>query len=403
MGQALRPHFPAFAHQPPPFHYLDNAATAQICAPAAEALLRFETRTRANVKRGVHRLADAATTAFEGVRADLARYLGVADPDEVVLTTGTTAGLNIAANGLRHRLGPGDEVLVTELEHHSDLVPWHLAAEATGATVRAIPVGEDGRLDLDRLGRVLNDRTRIVTVAHVSNVTGTVTDLPRLAAATHAVGAVLVVDGAQGAPHGPLDLPTLGCDLYALSGHKMFGPTGSGALWGQMDLLAEMPPFMGGGEMIRRVTIEGSTFAPPPHRFEAGTPAIGPLIGMGAAARFLMTLDWNALRRHEARLTGRVLEGLAGIEGIRVFGPPAAPDRVGVVTFTVDGLHAHDVCQILDAERGVALRGGHHCAQPLMGRFGLVASARASLAPYSDDDDVDALIEGLDDAIRRFR
>ena len=401
VGRELRDDFPIFAHQPAPFHYLDNAATGQICHPAAEALYRFETTGRANVKRGVHRLADAATRAFEAARASLTGYLGGVDPDEVVLTSGDTAAINIAAHGLMHRLGPGDAVLVSDLEHHSNLVPWQMASEARGAEMRSMPVGDDGRIDLDRLGDVLDGRVGIVAVAHASNVTGAVTDLPRLAEAAHAVGALLVVDGAQGAPHGPMDVRALGADLYALSGHKMFGPTGSGALWGRTDLLETMPPFMGGGEMIRRVTIERTTFAPPPHRFEAGTPPIGPIIGLGAAGDYLATLDWGALRGHEQRLTVRLLDGLGAMPSVRLIGPKDLEGRIGVVAFVVGGLHAHDVCQLLD-EDGVALRGGHHCAQPLMERFDLAASVRASLAPYSDDDDVDALLAGLERTIARF-
>ena len=401
VGKELRDDFPIFAHQPAPFHYLDNAATGQICRPAAEALYRFETEGRANVKRGVHRLADAATRAFEAARASLAGYLGGVDPDEVVLTSGDTAAINVVAHGLAYRLGAGDAVLVSDLEHHSNLVPWQMAAEARGAEMRSLPVGDDGRIDLDRLGDVLDGRVRIVAVAHASNVTGAVTDLPRLAEAAHSIGAILVVDGAQGAPHGPLDVKALGADLYALSGHKMFGPTGSGALWGRMDLLEAMPPFMGGGEMIRRVTIERTTFAPPPHRFEAGTPPIGPIIGLGAAADYLATLDWGALRAHERRLTARLLNGLGAMAAVRLIGPKDLEARFGAVAFIVGGLHAHDVCQLLD-EDGVALRGGHHCAQPLMERFDLAASVRASLAPYSDDDDVDALLAGLARTIARF-
>ena len=398
---AIRAQFPIFAAQAGPFHYLDNAATGQICAAAAEALIAYETTARANVKRGVYRLADAATNAFAEARARLAAYVNAADPGEVAFTSGTTLALNIAANGLVGRLGAGDEILISELEHHSNIVPWQIAAERVGAVVRAIPVTEDGRLDLDRLDEVLGGRTRIVAVAHASNVTGAVADVARLREAARSVGALLVLDGAQRAPHGPLDVQALGCDAYAFSGHKMFGSTGAGALWLKAGLARELPPLLGGGEMIRRVTIERTTFAPPPHRFEAGTPAIGPCIAMGAAASWLMRQDWRALAEHEMRLTGRLLDGLGAMPAVQLYGPAGLQGRLGVVAFAVEGVHAHDVCQMLDGH-GVALRGGHHCAQPLMDRFDVAATARASLAPYNDDDDVDALLNGLEDTIRRL-
>ena len=398
---AIRAQFPIFAAQAGPFHYLDNAATGQICAAAAEALIAYETMARANVKRGVYRLADAATNAFATARGRVAAYLNAADPNEVAFTSGTTLALNIAANGLVGTLRAGDEILISELEHHSNIVPWQIAAERVGAVVRAVPVTDEGRLDLDRLGEVLGERTRIVAVAHASNVTGAVTDVARLGEAARAVGALLVLDGAQRAPHGPVDVQALGCDAYAISGHKMFGSTGAGALWMRGEVASELAPLLGGGEMIRRVTIERTTYAPPPHRFEAGTPAIGACIAMGAAADWLMRQDWTALAGHELRLTGRILDGLAAIPGVRVFGPGGLQGRLGVVAFDVEGVHAHDVCQMLDGH-GVALRGGHHCAQPLMDRFEVAATARASLAPYNDDGDVDALLNGLEDSIRRL-
>ena len=398
----IRDQFPIFAVQPEPFHYLDNAATGQICRAAAEAQWRFETTARANVKRGVYRLADAATAAFQRARAEVAAYLGAGDADEVVFTSGCTLAINIAAHGLAARLEEGDEILISRLEHHSNIVPWQMAAEPRGAGVRAIPITEDGRLDLARLDEAVSGRTKIIAVTHASNVTGAVTDVARLREAADSVGAVLVLDGAQRAPHGPLDVQALECDLYACSGHKMFGPTGAGVLWGRRELLAELMPLLGGGEMIRRVEIERSTYAPPPHRFEAGTPAIGPAIGMGAAAAWLATLDWDALGRQEAELTERMLDGLGTLPGVRVLGPAGTQRRLGVVSFAVDGAHPHDLCQMLD-EDGVCLRGGHHCAQPLMDAFDLPATARASLAPYNDAADVDALLAGLDRAIARLR
>lgn len=398
----IRDQFPIFAAHPEPFHYLDNAATGQICLAAADALWQFETTARSNVKRGVYRLADAATVAFQEARERVAAYLGATDPDEVIFTSGCTLAINTAAHALTPRLGPGDEILVSQLEHHSNLVPWQMAAERAGARVRAIPVTEEGRLAYDQLETLVTARTRIIAVTHASNVTGAVTEVGRLREAADTVGALLVLDGAQRAPHGPIDVRALGCDLYALSAHKMFGPTGVGALWGRRELLAELPPFLGGGEMIRQVEIERSSYAPPPHRFEAGTPAIGPAIGMGAAAAWLASLDWASLGRQEIELTARILDGLGSLPGVRVQGPAGTQARLGVVSFSVEGAHPHDVCQLLD-EVGVCLRGGHHCAQPLMDAFDLPATARASLAPYNDAADVDALVAGLERAIVRLR
>jgi len=402
-GQPLRAQFPIFAEIEPPFHFLDNAATGQICRAAADALWHFETRARANVKRGVYRLADQATAAFDAARASMAGYLGQTDKNTVVFTAGATAALNIAAHGLAGRLAPGDEILLTTLEHHSNIVPWQLAAERAGAIVKALPVTDEGRLDLDALERHIGRRTRVIAVTHASNVTGAVTDLARLREAADAVGAILVVDGAQRAPHGPLDVAAIGADLYAFSGHKMFGSTGAGVLWGRPELLESFAPLLGGGEMIKAVSFDGTTFAPPPHRFEAGTPPIGPVLAMAAAATWLQTLNWQAIAEHEQRLTGQLLDGLQALPGIRLIGPEGLQGRLGVVSFEVEGVHAHDVCQLTDQLKGVALRGGHHCCQPLMQRFGTDATARASLAPYNDTDDIEALLEGLDETIRMLR
>jgi cysteine desulfurase / selenocysteine lyase len=394
--------FPVFERRPEGFHYLDSAATGQICGAAAEALLSFETENRANVKRGIYPLAEAATEAFAAARRTIADYLGVADADEVILTSGTTLGINLFAHAFGARLGAGDEIVLSELEHHSNIVPWQLLCARTGAAIRVLPVTDEGRLDLDRLEAVVSERCRVIAVTHASNVTGALTDLGRIVAAARAVGARVLVDGAQRAPHGPLDLPALGVDAYALSGHKMFGPTGAGALWVQGELLAELPPFLGGGEMINRVTFAGTEYARAPHRFEAGTPPIGAALGMAAAAGFLKSLDWQAATRHELDLTGRLLDGLTQVPGIRVIGPPGLQGRIGVVSFEAEGAHSHDICHLLGA-RGVCLRGGHHCAQPLMDRFGVVATARASLAPYNDAADIDALLAGLDEALAVLR
>jgi cysteine desulfurase / selenocysteine lyase len=401
-ARELRAAFPVFEHRPEGFHYLDSAATGQICRAAAEALFAFETANRANVKRGIYPLAEAATEAFAEARRTIADYLGVANADEVILTSGTTLGINLFAHAFGARLGARDEIVLSELEHHSNIVPWQLLCERTGAVIRVLPVTDEGRLDPDRLEAIVSERCRVIAVTHASNVTGALTDLGRIVGAARAVGARVLVDGAQRAPHGPLDLLALGVDAYAVSGHKMFGPTGAGALWVRGDLLAELPPFLGGGEMINRVTFGRTEYARAPHRFEAGTPPIGAALGMAAAARFLEALDWHGAMRHELDLTGRLLDGLTQIPGIRVIGPTGLQGRIGVVSFEAKGAHSHDVCHLLGA-RGVCLRGGHHCAQPLMDRFGVVATARASLAPYNDAADIDALLAGLDEALAVLR
>ncbi|WP_159715764.1 aminotransferase class V-fold PLP-dependent enzyme [Geminicoccus flavidas] len=395
----IRQDFPAFDGLARPLHFLDNAATSQICRPALEALVRFETDDRSNVKRGVYARAERASVAFDDARKAAMEFLNAPSPEEIVFTSGATLGLNTAAHILQERLQPGDVILVSLLEHHSNLVPWQLAAERRGASLRAIPVTDGGRLDLERLDE-LADRVRIVAVTHASNVTGAITDVARLRSFCDATGALLVLDGAQRAAHGPLDVQELGCDLYAFSGHKCFGPTGIGVLWGRYDLLDAAPPFLGGGEMIRRVSLERSTFAPPPHRYEAGTPPIGGAIALGAALEWSMAQDWDRLGAQERELAGRMLDGLASLPGCRIYGDTGTQQRIGVVSFELEDVHAHDVCQLLDSDHGVMLRGGHHCAQPLMERFDTVATVRASLAPYNDGADVDALLNGLE-AVRR--
>lgn len=398
--QAIRVQFPILSRRigDRPLHYLDNAATAQVPDFVLDALRRFETTSRANVLRGVHRLAEEATAAYAAARQSIARYLGV-PAGEIVFTGGTTGAINLVAHSFGAMLKPGDEVVISELDHHSNIVPWQMLRDRAGVGLKVLPVREDGTLDLSRLEQFVTRKCRLIAVTHVSNVTGAVTDLAPLRAAATAVGARILLDGAQRVPHGPLDLPALGVDFYAFSGHKMFGPHGIGALWARRALLEEMPPFLGGGEMIRTVTMERTTYAAPPHKFEAGTPPIAQAVGLGAAVDWLMRLDWPAISGHEMRLAQRVLDGLPA--PARVIGPTGLQQRLPVISFDIPGIHPHDICQLLDSE-GVALRGGHHCAQPLMERFGLAGTTRASLALYSGDDDVDALLAGLDRAIRRL-
>ncbi|SNB62975.1 cysteine desulfurase / selenocysteine lyase [Arboricoccus pini] len=402
MSSTLKKAFPIFASRTERFHYLDSAATGQICAAAAAALLGYETTARANVKRGVYPLADAASNAFDAARASIARYIGIDDANEVIFTSGTTMGLNLLAHCLTAELAPGDEILLSELEHHSNIVPWQIAAARRSLIVRAIPVKKDGTLELAAIEGLLSARTRIIAVAHTSNVTGAISDTSRIAEAARAAGAYFVLDGAQALPHGPVDLKRLGCDAFAASGHKMFSATGAGIVWMNKELAHRLPPFLSGGEMIRTVSLKGSTYAPPPHRFEAGTPPIGACLAMGAAAEWLASLDWTAIESEERRLTRRLLDGLSATAHTTVLGPAGFCHRRGIISFDVDGVHPHDLCQFL-GDRGIALRGGHHCAQPLMERFNLAATTRASLALYNDDADIDALLEGLESAVRLLR
>jgi cysteine desulfurase/selenocysteine lyase len=316
-----------------------------------------------------------------------------------VFTYGTTSSINLVAHSFGQFLKPGDEILLSILEHHSNLVPWQRLAAQRGVTLRFLPMTPEGRLDLDRLEALLTDRCRLVSVTHCSNVTGAVTDVGRVVAAAHAVGAKVMLDGAQRAPHGPLDLRELDVDFYAFSGHKAYGPTGVGVLWGRYELLETMPPFMSGGQMIAEVTPTAATFRPPPRRFEAGTPPIAAAIGLGAALDWMQALDWDAIRAHELDLTRCLLDGLASIAGVRVLGPCDTRDRLGVISFVVERFSAEEVCRHLDTH-GVALRGGHHCAQPLVRAFGVEGAARASLAPYSQKSDIEALLLGLDELRR---
>ena len=398
---ALRAEFPIFSGAAP-LHYLDNAATSQTPRAVLDAVAAHEAAARANVLRGVHRLAERATAAYAEARRRVARYVGAADPAEIVFTGGATAAINLVAHAFGARLRPGDEVVVSVLEHHSNIVPWQLLRDRAGVALKALPVTDDGRIDLSALDSLVGPATRLVALAHVSNVTGAVCDAAAVAAAARRVGARVLLDGAQAVPHGPVDVAALGADFYAFSGHKMFGPNGVGVLWARRELLESMPPFMGGGEMIGAVTLERSTWAEVPHRFEAGTPPIAQAVGLGAAAEWITALDRAAAGAHAAGLAEHLLAGLAERPWVRMLGPADMRDRAPVVSFDVDGVHPHDVCAVLDSH-GVAARGGHHCAQPLMDRFGLDGATRASFAFYNAAEDVDALLAGLDEAARTLR
>lgn len=376
-----------------PLVYLDNAATTQKPRSVIEAVSRFYAGGNANIHRGVHYLSEQATLAFEAVRRRTADFLGAASPDEIVFTSGTTAAVNLVAQSWgRSSLGPGDEVLVTGMEHHSNLVPWQLVCEQTGAVLRVVSVTDAGELDLDEFGRLLGDRTRLVAVAHVSNVLGTVNPIRDLAHRAREAGAVTLVDGAQSAPHLPVDVQALGCDFFACSGHKMFGPTGVGVLYGRAALLERMPPWQAGGNMIATVGLLRSSFAAPPARFEAGTPPIAEVIGLGAAIDYVGAIGLEAIGRWEDSLLAEATEQLRRLPGVRLLGAPR--NRVAVLPFVVDGVHPHDVSAVLDDE-GVAVRAGHHCAQPLVERLGVPAAVRASFAFYNSLEDVEALVRGL--------
>ncbi|UYN97721.1 MAG: SufS family cysteine desulfurase [Enhydrobacter sp.] len=384
-----------------PVHYLDNGASAQTPLAVLDAVRRYETTGRANVLRGVHRLAERATEAYENARAQVAAFLGV-EPMEVVFTGGCTAAINLVAYSYGSLLKPGDRIVLSELEHHSNIVPWQLLRSRSGVEIDVLPVTQDGRIDIAALPRLLTPRTKLVSVAHVSNVTGALADVRTIVGMARSVGAKVMLDGAQRAPHGPVDLPALDVDFYVFAGHKAYGPNGIGALWARPELLDAMPPFHGGGSMIGRVTFAETTWAPPPRRFEAGTPPIGPAIGLGAACAWMSALDWTGAHAHEMGLVQRLMDGLQRVDGSRLFGPPSLQNRYPVVSFQLDGVHPHDVAQTLDSF-GVAVRAGHHCAQPLMDRFDLDGTTRVSIAPYNNNTDIDALLTGVEHAARTLR
>jgi cysteine desulfurase/selenocysteine lyase len=379
-----------------PLVYLDSAATSQKPQPVIDALVRFFTEQNSNVHRGVHALAERATSAYEKARDTVSAFVGSPGSECIIWTRGTTESINLVAYAWgRKNLRPGDEILISMMEHHSNLVPWQLAAAETGAVLKFIPVTDGYTLDMDAFQRALSRRTRLVAVTHMSNVLGTINPVREICAAAHRVEAKVLVDGAQAVAHRPVDVSAIDCDFYAFSGHKMLGPTGIGVLYGKKDILDSMPPFHGGGEMITEVTLERSGYKPVPYKFEAGTPPIAEAVGLGAAVDYLSAIGMDAVRAHEETLTGYALSALAEVDGLRVFGPVS--NRGGVISFALDGLHAHDLATILDSE-GIAVRAGHHCAQPLMERLGVPATTRASLYVYNTTDDVDALIRALEKA-----
>ena len=375
-----------------PLVYLDSAASAQKPEIVIQAMTDLMRHSYANVHRGLHTLANETTELYENARESIARFIGAA-ASEIVFTRGATEALNLVAAGLGAGMSEGDEVLLTEMEHHANIVPWHFLRERKGVVLRFAPILEDGALDLQALERMISPRTRVISLVHMSNVLGTVNPVAKVAALARAAGAITVVDACQSVAHAPLDVATLGADFVAFSGHKLYGPTGIGVLWGKPERLAALPPWQGGGEMIDRVDFDHITYAEPPLRFEAGTPAIIEAIGLGAAVKWLEGLDRPAIAAHEHALYEAAAAGLSAIHGARILG--TTQDKGAILSFTLEGAHAHDVAQLLD-RYGVAVRAGAHCAEPLMRRLGVSSSLRASFALYNTRQEVDAFLDALD-------
>ncbi|MCO5999327.1 cysteine desulfurase [Actinoallomurus sp. WRP9H-5] len=397
--------------------YLDSANTSQKPRQVIDAIEDYYARHNANIHRATHQLGEEATEAYEGARIKVANFIGAGSETEVVFTKNISEGINLVAYAMgnaatagpeaeRFRIGPGDEIVITEMEHHSNIVPWQLLAQRTGATLRWFRVTDDGRLDLSDIDELINERTKIVAVAHQSNVLGTINPVRLIADKAHAVGALVLADGAQAVPHMRVNVQELGVDFYGFTAHKLCGPTGIGVLWGRAELLETLPPFLGGGEMIETVAMEGSTFAPPPHKFEAGTMPIAEAAGLGAAIDYLNAVGIDDIAAQQNELLAYALKSLTAVEGVRILGPAEAEDRGTAISFTLEGpdgreIHPHDVSQVLDAH-GIAVRAGHHCARPLHRRFGVTASTRASLYFYNTTADVDALVEGLRETQKFF-
>ena len=395
-----------------PLVYLDSANTSQKPQVVIDSMVDHLERHNANVARAVHQLGAESTEAFEAGRDAVAAFIGAPSRDEVIFTKNASEALNLVANTLAWagtsgsepalKVGAGDEVLITEMEHHSNIVPWQLLCERTGATLRWFGLTDEGRLDLSDIDSLINERTKVVSLTWVSNMLGTINPVSEIAARAKAVGALVVVDASQAVPQMPVDVSTLGADFVAFTGHKVVGPTGIGVLWGRRAVLEQLPPFLGGGEMIRTVTMEKTTFADIPSKFEAGTPPIVEAVGLGAAVEYLSHVGMDRVRRHEEAITGYLLDGLASVGGVSVMGPTTMADRGGAVSFELDGVHPHDVSQLLDS-RGVAVRAGHHCAKPAHARFGVQSSVRASTYLYTTPSEIDALVEALEYTKKYFR
>ena len=408
--QRVRADFPILSRRladDRPLVYLDSANTSQKPTAVLTAMDDHLRSTNANVGRAVHQLGEAATAAYEGARGTVASFIGATDPAEVIFTKNASEALNLVASVLgwadgELRVGAGDEVVITEMEHHSNIVPWQLATQRTGATLKWFGLTDDGRLDLSDMNRLITERTKVVSFVLVSNILGTVNPAASIIRRAREVGALVVVDASQAAPHLPLDVQALGADLVAFTGHKMCGPTGIGVLWGRKQLLEELPPFLGGGEMIEMVTMASSTYADVPHKFEAGTPPIAQAVGLGAAVDYLSAIGMDRIAAHEHAITSYALGRLQAVDGLRVIGPVTSSDRGAAISFALADLHPHDVGQVLD-DLGIAVRVGHHCARPVCQRFGVPATTRASFYLYSTPSEVDALVDGLEHVKRFFR
>jgi cysteine desulfurase/selenocysteine lyase len=398
--EKVRAAFPALEREVngKPVAYLDSGASAQRVLASIQAVDRYERAHHSNVHRGSHTLSAEATAAYEGARATVADHIGAGDRREVIFVRNATEAINLDARAWGDaNVGEGDRILLTEMEHHSNVVPWQQLAGRVGAEIDWVPVTDEGLLDMAALPELLERGPKLLAATHVSNVLGTENPLAEISRLAHDAGALVLADGAQAAPKLPLDVAATGVDFYAITGHKLYAPTGIGALWARFELLREMPPFLGGGSMIRKVTKEGTTYADAPARFEAGTPAIAQAVGMASALRWLDALGMDEVVAHEREIADYALARVAEVPGLRVFGPPRGPERLGPVSFELEGVHAHDVSEILD-RHGVAVRAGHHCAQPLMDRFGIAATARASFGVYTTPEEIDRLVDGLHDA-----
>jgi cysteine desulfurase / selenocysteine lyase len=377
-----------------PLVYLDNAASSQKPKAVIDALADYYTRYNANVHRGIHTLSEEATDEYEKARRKIQAFINASSPAELIFVRNTTEAINLVAHSFGQRVKEGDEILLSEMEHHSNLVPWQLLADRSGARLRFLPLFDDGTIDMSALPGLLSQRTRIVAVSHVSNVLGTINPVEEIARQAHAAGAVVLLDAAQSVPHLPVDVQALGCDFLAFSGHKMLGPMGVGVLWGRRELLESMPPFLGGGNMIMQVDLDHSTYNELPDKFEAGTPDAGGAIALGVAVDYLSAVGMENVRRHERNLTDYALEVLMGLDDVALYGPKLADSRGAVIAFNFADIHPHDLGTLLDRD-GVAIRAGHHCCQPLMRRLGQVATARASFYLYNSRDEVDVLAEAL--------
>ncbi|MDX6223847.1 MAG: cysteine desulfurase / selenocysteine lyase [Frankiales bacterium] len=412
--ERIRKDFPVLerrVHDDQPLVYLDSAATSQKPRAVLDAMAEYYELHNANVHRGIHTLAEEATALYEGARDTVAGFVNATDRSEVVFTKNSTEGLNLLARTIgdspsggesanEYGVGPGDEICITEMEHHSNIVPWQLLAQRTGATLKWIGLTDDGRLDVTNLDQVINDRTKVVAFVHQSNILGTLNPVEPIVRRAREVGALTILDASQSVPHRPVDLQSLDVDAAVFTGHKMLGPTGIGVLWARRAVLDALPPFLGGGEMISVVQMDGSTFAEPPHKFEAGTPMIAEAVGLAAAVDYLQALGMTEVAEHEAALTSYALDALHTVDGLRVIGPDTTEQRGGAISFVLGDLHPHDVGQVLD-ERGIAVRVGQHCAAPVCRRMGVPATTRASFAPYTSFAEIDALVDGLE-YVRRF-